>query len=167
MSPPKGLPRAQKVSRLNGTWRGSKIKRNTLAASIRRWLWGSPQTTFVAYPVVTVAFEALRRKALPGPDPRYLPLLAWGYAQYKLCGAYRHPRAGGARGMERPPDRLVTRGPYGLSRNPMYLGHLIFAFGLALTLHSPLGLALAASRVVYFCRRVRADEERLERRFGD
>jgi protein-S-isoprenylcysteine O-methyltransferase Ste14 len=69
--------------------------------------------------------------------------------------------------MERPPDRLVTSGPYALTRNPMYLGHLIFTLGLALTFRSPLGVVLMVERARRFSRRVRIDEERLERIFAD
>lgn len=69
--------------------------------------------------------------------------------------------------MERAPDLLVTSGPYALCRNPMYLGHLIFTVGLALTLHSPMAAALTVERARRFWRRVRIDEERLEHIFGD
>ena len=60
------------------------------------------------------------------------PLLAWGYLQYRFVGRYRHPRAGGASGMDRPPERIIASGPYRYTRNPMYLGHLIFLTGLAI-----------------------------------
>ncbi len=68
--------------------------------------------------------------------------------------------------MRTPPDRLVTSGPYAWCRNPMYLGHIIFLIGLALTFQSPLAGALTVATVVWFHRRVRRDEARLGARFG-
>jgi protein-S-isoprenylcysteine O-methyltransferase Ste14 len=68
--------------------------------------------------------------------------------------------------MDTPPEHLVTTGPYAYSRNPMYLGHIIFLTGLALTLQSLLAAAIAAASVVWFHWRVRRDEARLRERFG-
>ena len=135
-----------------------------LLALIKDLYWSSPRTTFAVNPLTVVLGEALIRRRL-APDVRFLPLLAWGYLQYRLCGIYRS-EAGG-RGMQTMPDRLVTSGPYALCRNPMYLGHLIFSLGLVLVFRSPVALALAALRAVYFGRRVARDEERLLQRFGD
>jgi protein-S-isoprenylcysteine O-methyltransferase Ste14 len=83
-----------------------------------------------------------------------------------LVGNYRFPRAGGSRGMEVPPDRIITSGAYRYTRNPMYLGHLIFIAGLALTFWSWFALILLAARAAWFHRRVLRDEHRLEARFG-
>lgn len=65
------------------------------------------------------------------------------------------------------PERLVTSGPYSWTRNPMYLGHLIFSLGLVLVFRSPFAALLAFSRIVYFQRRVFDDEARLQSLFGD
>ncbi|MGH3630433.1 MAG: hypothetical protein ACRDRL_23695, partial [Sciscionella sp.] len=83
--------------------------------------------TFLALPVVAIA-EAIATKR----KPRWVfaPMLAWGYAQYRFCGDYRTERGGGGPGMRRPPVRVVRTGPYAVTRNPMYLGHLIFLAGL-------------------------------------
>jgi protein-S-isoprenylcysteine O-methyltransferase Ste14 len=68
--------------------------------------------------------------------------------------------------MGRPPEQLVTDGPYGHCRNPMYLGHLLFLAGLALALRSPLAALLGAGQALTLLRHVQIDEERLARQFG-
>jgi protein-S-isoprenylcysteine O-methyltransferase Ste14 len=121
--------------------------------------------TFILYPLAVIAFELAFYGRLT-VVPWGMPLMAWGYLQYLLVGRYRHPRAGGSAGMEVPPQRITTSGPYGYTRNPMYLGHLVFLTGLAITFWSWLGLIVLALRAFWFQRRVRQDEVRLERIFG-
>lgn len=123
--------------------------------------------TFILYPVLIVAWELLLHRGELRFQPWFAPLLAWGYLQYRLVGMYRIRRGGGGPGMDTPPDRLVTSGPFALCRNPMYLGHIIFLAGLALTLESWLAGALAVGTAVWFQFRVRRDERRLEERFGE
>ncbi len=130
-------------------------------------LRSSSVQSFLVFPLLVLASEAVRRRTLPKPDRRFLPLLAWGALQFWLCGRYRNRLGGGGPGFDRPPQRLVTAGPYALVRNPMYLAHLVFVAGLALTLHSPLALVLLGERWHRFALRVNRDEVRLERLFGD
>ena len=99
-------------------------------------------------------------------SPWGIPLLAWGYAQYRLVGNYRLPRAGGTAGMDAMPNRIIAAGPYRYTRNPMYLGHLIFMLGLALTFWSLFALGLLIARALWFHLRVRGDEARLHELFG-
>jgi protein-S-isoprenylcysteine O-methyltransferase Ste14 len=122
--------------------------------------------TFLLYPVVVVAWElALNRGALRF-EPLFLPLLAWGYLQYHLIGRYRIRLGGGGPGMDTPPERLVTSGPFAWCRNPMYLGHMIFLLGLTLTLRSELAAAITVATIAWFQFRVVRDERRLAERFG-
>jgi phospholipid methyltransferase len=122
--------------------------------------------TFLLYPAIVVAWElALNRGSLRF-DPVFLPLLAWGYLQYRLVGRYRIRLGGGGPGMDTPPERLVTSGPFAWCRNPMYLGHMIFLAGLSLTLHSELAAAITVVTIAWFHFRVRRDERRLSERFG-
>jgi protein-S-isoprenylcysteine O-methyltransferase Ste14 len=122
--------------------------------------------TFVLYPVVVVGWESLLNRGWPPSEPLYLLLLAWGYLQYRLIGKYRMRLGGGGPGMSRPPERLVTSGPYAWCRNPMYAGHMVFLVGLALTFRSLLACAIAVASAVWFHDRVRRDEARLRERFG-
>ena len=123
--------------------------------------------TFILYPVLVVAWELALNRGRLRVEPWFLPLLACGYLQYRLVGMYRIRRGGGGPGMDTPPERLVTDGPFARCRNPMYLGHIIFLAGLALTLQSWPAAALAAGTAVWFQFRVRRDERRLEERFGE
>ena len=130
-------------------------------------LAGTSFRTFVLYPVVVVAFELWLNDGRLRLQAWYLPLLAWGYVQYRLSGRYRLRLGGGGPGMDAPPERLVTSGPFALCRNPMYLGHVIFLAGLALSLRSWLGAALALGTAAWLQFRVRRDERRLAARFGE
>jgi protein-S-isoprenylcysteine O-methyltransferase Ste14 len=131
----------------------------------RRWIKGTSNRTFVLWPIVLLLVQALLDGGWPRLNWWALPLLAWGYAQYRLVGRLRTQRGGGGPGMSNPPHRLVTNGPYALTRNPMYLGHLIFFLGLALLLSWPAWLVLAA-HLFWFDRRARYDEQHLSQLFG-
>lgn len=134
--------------------------------SVRRWLKSTSNRTFVVYPLLVVAVEWALHRSAPVIAPWALPLLAWGYLQYRFVGAYRLRLGGGGPGLSVPPERLVTDGPYRFTRNPMYLGHLIFLAGLALLLRSWFGAVLFAAHAVWFQRRVVRDEAHLREQFG-
>ena len=67
--------------------------------------------------------------------------------------------------MSVPPERLVSSGPYSWVRNPMYLGHILFFFGLAL-MFSGVAWAVFAGHAIWFDQRARADERHLIDLFG-
>lgn len=120
--------------------------------------------TFVALPALAVVESLLTRRR---PRLAFVALLPWGFLQYRLCGRYRTARGGGGPGMSRPPERLVTTGPYAVTRNPMYLGHVVFLTGLALTTRSRLVAGATVALLPWFDARAREDEERLARLFGE
>jgi protein-S-isoprenylcysteine O-methyltransferase Ste14 len=140
---------------------------NTTWQHLIRWVKSTPNRTFIILPVLVVAFEAVRRGGMPPVQPFGAIVLLWGYLQYRLVGRVRRARGGGGPGLERPPERIVTDGAYAYLRNPMYLGHLIFMLGLAITFASWLALALLIFHAFWFHVRVLRDEERLELRFGE
>lgn len=133
---------------------------------IAKLLGGTSFRTFILYPVIVVGWELLLNDGRLRLVPWYLPLMAWGFLQYWLIGKYRIQRSGGGPGMDTPPERLVTSGPFAWCRNPMYLGHIIFLLGLTLSLQSLLAALITAATVVWFQFRVRRDEKRLAERFG-
>jgi protein-S-isoprenylcysteine O-methyltransferase Ste14 len=138
-----------------------------LLAQLADFNRSSPRQTFVRNPVLACAVEALLQRGLPTVDVRFVPIMLWGYLQYRLIGDYRQRQHAGPPGFKRAPGRLLESGPYALSRNPMYLGHVIFTVGLALALRSPLTLLLVAERSRRFRRQVLADEVRLQEKFGE
>jgi protein-S-isoprenylcysteine O-methyltransferase Ste14 len=132
-----------------------------------RWLQSTSNRTFVLYPSAIIAYELLVHQGALEFQPLAVTLLVWGYLQYKLAGRYRLRHGSGGPGLSVPPLRLCTDGPYRWVRNPMYLGHLIFLAGLALTFKSWAGAVLLALNALWFDRRVRDDESRLARIFGN
>lgn len=130
------------------------------------WLRRTPVQTFVLFPLMVIVFELALHHGRLTFVPWGLPLLLWGHLQYLCVGSYRLPRAGGTAGMDVAPERLITQGPYRFTRNPMYLGHLIFMSGLTLTFLSWPALVIFIGRAYWFHQRVLHDEVRLEQIFG-
>src|SRR5438477_6829110 len=131
-----------------------------------RFLRKSPVQTFILVPLAVVLFEW----ALGGPHPQGAGalLMVWGYAQYRLVGRYRVRLGGGGPGLSgAPPERLVDTGIYAWTRNPMYLGHIIYMIGVALTFQSWFAAAIALARTVWLHFRVLKDERVLTARLGE
>ena len=128
-----------------------------------RFVRRTPVRTFVIYPILTLVWELIISRGTVIP---YLPLMIWGYLQYSLCGLYRIRHGGGGPGLGTPPERLVSTGPYAYSRNPMYLGHIIFLTGLTLALKSWLAALITIIVALWFHTRVLGDEKKLVERLG-
>ena len=58
---------------------------------------------------------------------------------------------------------LLRSGVYAVIRHPMYTGLLLCAFGLAILLQKPLGVAMAVALTVFFNLKAREEERRLLR----
>jgi protein-S-isoprenylcysteine O-methyltransferase Ste14 len=140
---------------------------NAITDQLLHWLGRTPVQTFILSPLAVVGCEL----ALHGGGINFvlwgLPLVAWGYLQYRLVGRFRLRQGGGGPGMAAAPQRIVDEGPYRYTRNPMYLGHLIFMLGLALTFWSWFAFMLFAIRAAWFQHRVLGDEARLAATFGN
>ena len=120
--------------------------------------------TLVVLPAAVLVEQAVSRRPLA---LRWLPVMLAGFLQYKLSGRYRVRHAGGPPGMSQGfPERIIDTGPYAYSRNPMYLGHIVWMTGLVLVTRSPLAILVAAIRIPWYDARAAEDEARLEERFG-
>jgi protein-S-isoprenylcysteine O-methyltransferase Ste14 len=126
----------------------------------------TPVRTFALYPLIVLAWELSWSRGSLTLQPLFLLLMVWGYLQYRLCGFYRTKRGGGGPGLDAPPERLVDTGLYAYTRNPMYLGHIIYLIGLTLTLQSLLAALITVASVVWFHLRVLGDEKKLARLLG-
>src|SRR5207249_8091365 len=131
-----------------------------------RFISRTPVRTFILYPVITLIWEYVIHRGNLLFHPLFLSLTIWGYLQYRLCGLYRLKHGGGGPGLETPPEHLVSSGPYAYTRNPMYLGHLIFLIGLTLTLQSWLAALITGAVALWFHLRVLADEKKLVARLS-
>ena len=131
-----------------------------------RFFSRTPVRTFLLYPLLVIVWEVTWHKGTFVIEPLFLPLMLWGYLQYRLCGLYRIKHGGGGPGLETPPERLVATGPYAYTRNPMYLGHIIYLTGLSLTLRSWFAAVITVAVALWFHRRVIGDEKKLAARLG-
>ena len=67
-----------------------------------------------------------------------------------------------------PQTKLITTGPYRISRNPLYLGgNVLIFFGAAWVLGSPTALVLIALHLPLMDLFIRREERQLERTFGE
>lgn len=132
---------------------------------LTRHLRSTSTRTFLLYPLIVVVWELAWHGVLY-VEWWFVPVMLWGYLQYRLIRIYRSRRGGGGPGMDTPPERLVTTGLYAYTRNPMYLGQIIFLIGLSLTLKSWFAAALTVAVAVWFDSRVRRDERQLVKLFG-
>lgn len=140
---------------------------STWFQSVAKFLKSTSNRSFIIYPILVLLWEYFMRDGKVVVEPPYLVLMAWGYAQYRFCGKYRVRVGGGGPGLEKPPERLVTSGIYRYTRNPMYLGHIIFLAGLALALRSVLAALITAGTALWFHSRVLRNEQQLIDLFGD
>ena len=73
-----------------------------------------------------------------------------------------------ASGHVRKNEELTMTGPYGMTRNPLYLGSLIIALGFALASRSWIIAAIAAAMlIVIYIPVIRSEEEFLRARFPE
>jgi protein-S-isoprenylcysteine O-methyltransferase Ste14 len=103
-----------------------------------------------------------RRRRLPAAlAPAGWPVLAAGFSLKAWAVSTR-----GAGNLEHP-DRLVTTGPYALTRNPMYVGWSLLHLGGGIAVRSTWVLAMWPVAFAVVHRVVLREEHRLAAQFGD
>lgn len=98
-------------------------------------LSNTPLRVFIIYPMLALGASIIPN--MPGlPLTSYptvgLFMLAAGLAMFKGCGRYMRNHGSGGPDPRTPATQLVTVGPYAYTRNPMYIGHLIWLSGLTI-----------------------------------
>jgi protein-S-isoprenylcysteine O-methyltransferase Ste14 len=141
-----GIPRASETApRTFGDrlfrWRGELAVPFLIAAIV----YGRPVAwTFLAGLAVTCLGEAIRISALRHIGPK----------------SRRTHRTGS--------HRVVRSGPYGWTRNPLYLGNLVMVMGVLVAIDRPILLAIAVPLVAIYYRAIIGAEERaLALEFGE
>jgi protein-S-isoprenylcysteine O-methyltransferase Ste14 len=135
--------------------------------TFRRWLQSTPRRTFILYPILIILLELLIHNGQLNLNILGALLLPWGYLQYRLCGNYRTKHGGGGPGVDVPPEQVVDTGLYAWTRNPMYMGHLIFMIGLIIVFNSIPALLILLYHIYWFNNRAKNDEKHLTELFGD
>jgi protein-S-isoprenylcysteine O-methyltransferase Ste14 len=88
-------------------------------------------------------------------------LLAWCVRDFYVAGK-------GTLAPWSPPQRLVTTGPYRVSRNPMYIAVLLVLWGWAIGFHSrAIAIYAVVAMLVFHLRVVIGEEPWLARTHGD
>ena len=136
---------------------------------------GETQTLLSNFPIPEPIIGALavglglRHLAPPARLPGARALRRTGAALIATGGALIAWATAQTRGMRiDEPDRLLTQGPYALSRNPMYAGWLGIASGLGLVLNSAWLLLTTALAFLYLHRvEIPKEEAALATSFGD
>lgn len=95
-----------------------------------------------------------------------VPLVVGGVA-LALPALLRHGRRLTPLPEPNPALGLQCTGVYRLIRHPMYTGLLLTAFGLAIGLQKPWGIAGAVALTVFFNLKAREEERRLRRRYPE
>lgn len=132
---------------------------------------GLPPLVFIAVLIVTMILESLWGTAVPVPMAglrRWLAVLVLGFAGYLALGAWWLMIRTGTHVDPRKPTRtIVARGPFRITRNPMYLCLVLVLLGIAILRWSPWFLLAAAFLGITLQRTAILPEEAyLEAKFG-
>ncbi len=127
-------------------------------------LAGLPQFWLLPFALAGWLIGGLRPVALPG-WPGALLIAAGILLMLWAAAAMRRARTTVWPGQV--PSRLVTWGPFRLSRNPIYLGDLLVLAGLMLLLDRPLGLVAVPGFALWLSHRfIRSEEAAAQAAFG-
>lgn len=129
-----------------------------------------PPAAFLVPLLFTLALEWIASTALLPAPWRWIvgaAVLLAGLST-SVAGALAQKRAGTDFDPYRPSRKIVSRGPYRFTRNPMYVGFAIITMGIAILADSAWALLAVPVGVVAMDRLVIAREERyLEGKFGE
>jgi protein-S-isoprenylcysteine O-methyltransferase Ste14 len=114
---------------------------------------------------VAAALEQVRQWRLPGPRS-VRRSAGWSIVVAGSFVVVQSLKTVGSTDLARP-ERLVTSGPYALSRNPMYVGWALVQLGIGVAAGSGWMLATLPVAGAWIHRDVLREERRLGEKFGD
>lgn len=79
---------------------------------IYKWLKSTFNRIFIFYTIVIILIELLIQGGNLVLVAWGIPLMLWGYLQFRLTGKYRNRNGGGGPGLDIPPERLVQTSIY-------------------------------------------------------
>jgi len=127
---------------------------------VLKFVKSPPKRSFYICPLIVLLWELFIRDGQLAFEPLYIIVMIWGYGQFRYCHWYH--RKVGVRGPGvKPWEIMITSGIYKYTRNPMYLGHIIFLIGLALTLQSVLAALFTLGTAIWFHNRVLGEERKM------
>jgi protein-S-isoprenylcysteine O-methyltransferase Ste14 len=130
----------------------------------RRWIWLSP--TLVALHVTLASILVSFTDPPPGRTAIAVVVFAAGIAFWFWARAQIGPLRT-TRLPDEPPRELRRDGPFGLVRNPLYLGYLVVAAAPVIVAARPILLLSYAACFAALAARTEHDERRLHRQLGE
>lgn len=121
---------------------------------------------YIVVPLAALTMIGLR-PLLPAGNPFLNELTDWCGVGIALLGQGLRIWVWGSNGSRGSP-RVRTRGPYALTRHPLYVGNLLVAWGLLLIFHNPWAYAFCGlSFVLLYHIAMVVEEEYMEERAGE
>jgi len=135
-------------------------------AGARRWRWRNVPLPegHLSLIAVGVILNVLWQRRIS--SARSVRLVGGAFVVVGMVWAAWATRTAGRVDLERP-ERLVTRGPYAVSRHPMYVAWTLIYLGVALIINTAWMLILLPVLAVLIHREARHEEHRLIEAFGD
>jgi protein-S-isoprenylcysteine O-methyltransferase Ste14 len=134
------------------------------SAAERRWIWLSP--TLVALHMTLACILVSFTDPPPGRTAIAIAVFAAGIIFWFRARAQIGPLRS-TRLPDEPPRELRRDGPFGLVRNPLYLGYLVVAAAPVIVAAQPILLLSYAACFAALAARTAHDERRLHRQLGE
>jgi protein-S-isoprenylcysteine O-methyltransferase Ste14 len=131
----------------------------------RNWRWSNVPLPEAHIGLMTVGVVAHVLRPWPIGSGRSLRQVGWLLIVTGVALAAWATREAGSIDLRRP-DRVVTSGPYSVSRHPMYMAWTLIFVGVGLVFNTAWLVILLAPLAALIQREMRTEEDRLRATFG-